>query len=167
MDDPVLVLNANFEPIHVCGIHRAIGLILAERASLVMNGRGEIRSVNAAFPRPSIIRLKEMVHKPRPSVKLTRREIFRRDGYTCQYCGKHTLDLTIDHVIPRHLGGPHIWTNVVAACSSCNHRKGGRSLDDSNMKLRHLPVEPPHSAYYIFSRHLKEYGEWEPYLVGW
>jgi 5-methylcytosine-specific restriction endonuclease McrA len=55
----------------------------------------------------------------------------------------------------------------VAACSSCNHRKGGRSLDDSNMKLRHMPTEPPRSAYYIFGRHLKDYIEWEPYLVGW
>jgi len=167
MDDPVLVLNANFEPIHVCGIRRAIGLIMAERASLVMNGRGEIKSVNAVFPRPSIIRLKQMVHRPRQSVKLSRREIFRRDSYTCQYCGKHTLDLTIDHVIPRHVGGPHTWENVVAACSSCNHRKGGRSLEDSNMKLRHVPAEPPRSAYYIFGRHLKDCIEWEPYLVGW
>ena len=167
MDNSVLVLNANFEPIHVCDLRRAIGLIIADRASLVMNGRGEIHTISHVFPRPSVIRLNMMVHRPRPTVKLSRREIFRRDNYTCQYCGKHTLELTIDHVIPRHLGGPHIWLNVVAACSACNHRKGGRSLIDANMRLHHNPAEPPNSAFYIFSRHLKEFVEWEPFLVGW
>lgn len=128
MAESVLVLNANFEPINVCNLQRAIGLILTNRATLVLNGRGEIRTVNRVFPRPSIIRLQHMVHRPRPKVKLTRREIFRRDNYTCQYCGRHTNDLTVDHVIPRHLGGQHTWTNVVTACAACNHRKGGRTL---------------------------------------
>jgi 5-methylcytosine-specific restriction endonuclease McrA len=167
MDESVLVLNANYEPIHVCNLRRAIGLVLADRASLVMNGRGEIRAVNAVFPRPSIIRLNNMVHRPHAFVKLTRREIFRRDGFVCQYCGKHTPDLTVDHVIPRHLGGTHVWENVVAACSACNHRKGGRPLHDANMRLLHQPKEPPASAYYIFGRHIKDFNEWEPYLIGW
>ncbi|HEY2982445.1 MAG TPA: HNH endonuclease, partial [Anaerolineales bacterium] len=55
-------------------------------------------------------------------------EVFRRDNYTCQYCGKRDGGLTVDHVRPRHLGGEHIWTNVVAACPPCNHRKGGRRV---------------------------------------
>lgn len=167
MPDCVLVLNANYEPINVCGLRRAIGLILAEKADLLVNGRGEIHSVHQVFPRPSIIRLQKMIHRPRPQVKLNRREIFRRDNCICQYCGKHTLDLTVDHVVPRHMGGEHTWINLVAACSSCNHRKGGRTLEESNMRLLHTVVEPPASAQYIFGRHLVEYQEWEPYLMGW
>ena len=167
MAETVLVLNANFEPINVCDMRRALGLILADKARLVLNGRGEICSVNRSFPRPSVIRLNLMVNRPRPSVKLTRREVFRRDGYTCQYCGKHTMDLTIDHVLPRHLGGPHAWTNVVAACSHCNHRKGGRTLEESGMHLYKIPKEPPASPIYIFGRHLPENSEWEQFLNGW
>lgn len=167
MADNVLVLNANFEPINVCDLRRAVGLILTDRASLVINGRGDIRTIQTVFPRPSIIRLQNMVHRPRPRVKLNRREIFRRDYFTCQYCGKRSLDLTVDHIIPRHLGGPHTWTNVVTACAVCNHRKGGRSLQEAGLQLLRQPVEPPASAVYIFGRHLKEYTEWEPFLQGW
>jgi 5-methylcytosine-specific restriction endonuclease McrA len=167
MSESVLVLNANFEPIHVCNLRRAVGLILAEKATLVVNGRGTIQTTNQSFPRPSIIRLEKMVHRPRPHVQLTRREVFRRDNFTCQYCGKHTLDLTIDHIKPRHLGGTQSWTNVVAACSSCNHRKGGRTIEEAHLTLLHAPKEPPSTAFYLFGRHIKEYSEWEPFLVGW
>ena len=167
MQAPVLVLNANFEPINVCDMRRAVGLLLAEKASLVVNGRGEIKTISSSFPRPSVIRLQKMVSRPRPQLKLTRREVFRRDNYTCQYCGKHTSDLTIDHVVPRHQGGRHIWNNVVAACPVCNHRKGGRLPDEANMRLMHQPAEPPMSANYVFGRHLSENAEWETFLSGW
>lgn len=163
----VLVLNANFEPIHVCNLRRAMGLIQAGRAALVMNGRGFVHTVQFDYPRPSVIRLRHLVHRPRPKVKFTRKEVLRRDNFTCQYCGTRTLDLTIDHIIPRHLGGQHIWHNVVAACAFCNHRKGGRNLHDANMRLLRKPGEPPSSAIYLFGRHLHESGEWEPYLIGW
>ena len=167
MEAPVLVLNANFEPINVCDTRRALGLLMTDKAILVLNGRGEVRSINRCLPRPSVIRLMRMVSRPRPQLKMTRREIFRRDAFTCQYCGKHTSDLTIDHVLPRHMGGRHIWNNVVAACPSCNHRKGGRTLDDTGMRLLHRPSEPPTSASYIFGRHLENNQEWEEYLSGW
>jgi len=165
--EAVLVLNANFEPINVCNMHRAIGMIVMEKAALVLNGRGEIRSVNTILPKPSIIRLQSMIHRPRPRTKLARKEVFRRDSLKCQYCGATATDLTIDHVIPRHLGGEHIWTNVVTACSLCNHRKGGRTLYQSGMHLLHPPQEPPSSAFYRFGRHLSENSEWEPFLNGW
>ncbi len=164
---PVLVLNANFEPINVCNTRRAIGLILNGKAMLVLNGRGEIKTVTRAYPRPSIIRLQRMIKRPRPRVKLTKREILRRDDYTCQYCGQRTSTLTIDHVIPRHLGGQHEWDNLVTACPSCNHRKGGRTLEQSQMRLLHRPAEPPTSARYMFARHLKENLEWIPFIEGW
>jgi 5-methylcytosine-specific restriction endonuclease McrA len=167
MSASVLVLNANYEPVNVCDMHRAIGLILTEKAALIMNGRGEIRTASSTYSIPSVIRLVRMVHRPRPHVKLTRREVFRRDSYTCQYCGKRALTLTVDHVVPRHLGGNHIWVNVVTACSACNHYKGGRTLAESNLRLLHMPKEPPSTAAYLFGRHLLENAEWEQYLAGW
>jgi 5-methylcytosine-specific restriction endonuclease McrA len=167
MHDLVLVLNANFEPINVCNMHRAVGLILAEKATLIANGRGWIHTVRNNFPKPSVIRLRMMIRRPRPHVRFSRREIFRRDHYTCQYCGKKTLDLTVDHVIPRHMGGPKTWANVVAACYACNHHKGGRTLAEANMHLLHAPAEPPRSAEYIFGHHLKENSDWEPFITGW
>jgi 5-methylcytosine-specific restriction endonuclease McrA len=167
MQEPVLVLNANFEPIHVCSTRRAIGLLFTGKADLVVNGRGHIRTISQLFPRPSVIRLEHQIHRPRPHVKLNSREEFRRDNYTCQYCGKRDGGLTIDHVIPRHLGGEHSWTNVVAACPSCNHHKGGHKVEESHMRLLHIPKEPPANAIYIFGRHLADNGEWEPYIKGW
>ena len=167
MHAPVLVLNANYEPINVCTTRRAISLILNEKANLVINGRGEIKTVSRAYPRPSIIRLVRMIKRPRPTVRLTKREILRRDNYTCQYCGARAPYLTIDHIIPRHLGGGHSWENLVAACPSCNHLKGGRTLDQTSMRLLRPPTRPPSSAQYLFARHLRQNAEWEPYIAGW
>lgn len=167
MNAPVLVLNANFEPINVCNTRRALGLVLSGKAAMVANGRGYIHTVNMMIPRPSVIRLEYMIHRPRLHVKLTRREVFRRDDYTCQYCGRRTPDLTVDHVLPRHLGGQHTWTNVVTACQACNHRKGGRELSEAHMTLLKIPQEPPVSAYYIFGKHLAENQAWEPFIIGW
>ncbi|HEY9076631.1 MAG TPA: HNH endonuclease [Anaerolineaceae bacterium] len=167
MQAPVLVLNANFEPVNVCDTRRAITLLVAEKAILVLNGRGVIHTPNRTIPIPSVIRLQRMIHRPRPRLKLTRREIFRRDNFVCQYCGKHTSDLTVDHVIPRHLGGQHKWTNVVASCPACNHRKGGRRLEEANMRLLRPPKEPPASIQYIFGRHMADISEWSPFLSGW
>ena len=167
MFEPVLVLNANFEPIHVCNTRRALGLILNNKASLVLDGRGEIKTVSQSFPRPSVIRLEKMIKRPRPTVRLTKREILRRDDFICQYCGQRVSYLTIDHVLPRHLGGTHTWNNLVAACPPCNHRKGGRTIDQAHMHLLRPPAEPPASASYLFARHLKENQEWLPFVEGW
>jgi 5-methylcytosine-specific restriction endonuclease McrA len=165
--DAVLVLNANFEPINVCNMHRAVGMMVVEKATLVLNGRGVIKTAVQSFPKPSIIRLQRMVHRPRLKTRLTRKEVFRRDGFICQYCGSSSRELTIDHINPRHLGGEHIWTNVVTACALCNHRKGGRTLAQSGMHLMQTPLEPPTSAHYIFGKHLTDNLDWEPYLTGW
>jgi 5-methylcytosine-specific restriction endonuclease McrA len=167
LPESVLVLNANFEPIHVCNTYRAIGLVLAGKANLVLNGRGEIRTVSRSYPKPSIIRLSRMVHRPRPTVRLTKREVLRRDDFTCQYCGQRSTFLTVDHVIPRHLGGSESWDNLVTACPLCNHRKGGRTLEQAGMHLLRVPSQPPASAMYLFARHLKENQEWLPFVEGW
>lgn len=167
MQAPVLVLNANFEPINVCNTRRAITLIIDGKADLILNGRGEIKTVRQVFPRPSIIRLEKMIRRPRPRVKLTKREVLRRDNYICQYCGQHSTSLTVDHVIPRHLGGEHTWLNLVAACPHCNHRKGGRTIEEAHMHLLHIPSPPPASATYLFARHLNDNQEWLPFVSGW
>jgi 5-methylcytosine-specific restriction endonuclease McrA len=163
----VLVLNANFEPLNVCTTRRAIGMMLDGKAALIANGRGTIRAVSTSFPLPSVIQLQHMVHRPRPHIKLTRHEIFRRDNYSCQYCGRKTPTLTIDHVIPRHLGGEHSWTNVVTACASCNHQKGGRRLTESTLRLLSNPREPVASSQYLFGPHLPENEAWVPFISGW
>ena len=167
MDALVLVLNANFEPINICNTRRAIGLVLGGKAALIANGRGVIQTITMNYPRPSVIRLEHMVQRPRPHIKLTRREVFRRDNYTCQYCGRKFSNLTIDHVLPRHLGGMHTWNNVVTACAGCNHHKGGRKLEEAHMTLLKIPREPPANVEYIFGRHLDDNKEWEPFIHGW
>lgn len=167
MIDSVLVLNANFEPIHVCNTRRALSLIYSQKAALILNGRGYIHTVSQTFPIPSIIRLEKMIHRPRPVVHLTRHEVFRRDHYTCQYCGKQGGDLTLDHVIPRNAGGQHNWTNLVTACISCNHRKAARTPEQAGMQLMHFPKQPPASVFYYFQKHLAENDSWVPFLDGW
>ena len=164
---PVLVLNANYEPLNVSSVRRAMGLLLHGKAELVLDGRGAIHTVGDSFPCPSIIRLGRMVRRPRPRVKLTKREIFRRDGHTCQYCGQRSHQLTIDHVVPRRYGGDHSWSNVVAACAPCNRRKGGRVPSKAHMRLRQNPVEPKPTAAYRFGSYTVVNSNWQPFIDGW
>ena len=167
MNEPVLVLNGNYEPINVCNTKRAMGLILAGKAKVLENGRGFIHTVSRTFERPSVIRLAYVVRRPRPRVRLCKREILRRDEYRCQYCGRQTSQLTIDHVAPRYRGGQHSWGNLVAACPHCNRRKGGRTLAEVRMKLLRRPFEPRPTAQYLFGRYLAGDGLWTRYLEGW
>ena len=164
---PVLILNVNFEPLHVSNIKRALGLLLSGKAELIMNGRGTISTSTAVFEIPSVIRLSYMIKRPRMRVNLTKREVLRRDNYTCQYCGRKTTQLTIDHIMPRHAGGRNEWRNLVAACPTCNRQKGGRTPEQANMHLRRPPFEPKPSAMYLFGHHLHKQSEWEPFLNGW
>jgi len=166
-DGAVLLLNQNYEPLNVCNLHRAMGMILGGRAEILENGRGVIRSQNCSWPIPSVIRLSYLVRRPLPRVHLCRREIFRRDNYTCQYCGRQTHNLTMDHLVPRHRGGEHTWENLVSACPVCNRRKGGKTLDQSGMHLLHAPVEPRPTGRYLFQPYLERYEEWDKFLRGW
>ena len=119
VDLPVLVLNQNYEPLNVCRVRRAVVLLYQGKAEMLENGVGLIHSANQSFPVPSVIRLPYLIKRPfRSEKKLTRLEVFQRDKYTCQYCGKQTRQLTLDHVIPRHRGGQHTWENVVSACTA-------------------------------------------------
>jgi 5-methylcytosine-specific restriction endonuclease McrA len=137
---------------------------LSGKAEIILDGRGYIQTPTTRVARPSIIRLGQQVRRPRPRLTLTRRAVFRRDNFTCQYCGVQSNHLTIDHVIPRHRRGPHAWENVVSACPSCNRKKGGKTVEEAHMKLHRPPVEPTSSPYSLFAHYLNEYQDWEPFL---
>lgn len=167
MKDSVLVLNANFQPINVCSTRRAIMLVYGNKASIIKNGRGYIYTIKNSYPKPSIIRLERMVVRPRLKVKFSRQEVFRRDNYTCQYCGKKNVDLTLDHIFPRKLGGKHTWTNVITACITCNRRKGCSTPEQADMHILRSPMYPPVSASYYFQNLIERYSDWEEFIIGW
>lgn len=149
---PVLVLNQNYEPLNVCNVRRAVVLLGRGKAELLINGRGEVRTPRLVFPAPSVIRLVYLVRRPVFQRRLSRREVFARDGYTCQYCGRERRELTLDHVIPRFRGGDHAWENVVTACIPCNHRKAGRTPKEAGMALLREPRAPRPNPYHLFQR---------------
>jgi 5-methylcytosine-specific restriction endonuclease McrA len=162
---PVLVLNQNYEPLNVCRVRRAVVLLQDGKAEMLENGVGFIHTMRLDFPVPSVIRLGYMIKRPHPQRKLTRLEIFHRDHFTCQYCGKQTSQLTLDHVIPRYRGGEHLWENVVSACIPCNRRKAGRTPSEAGMKLLCSPT-PPHGDrfFYIPYRYRQSQSQWQKYL---
>ncbi len=142
----VLVLNATYEPINVCTVRRAAILMLKQKAEMIDRSSGELRSEHRILPRPVVIRLRVYANVPRDSSKrkITRRAVFARDGWACQYCGKRSA-LTVDHVIPRSKGGSSSWENIVASCAPCNRRKGDRLPAQVNMHPRRPPRIPgPH-----------------------
>ena len=145
----VLVLNATYEPINVCTVRRAAVLLLKEKAELVERASWELRSEHTHMPRPVVIRLMSYVRVPRDAErrKITRRAVFARDGWSCQYCGSRS-SLTVDHVIPRSKGGPSTWDNIVASCAPCNRRKGDRLPAQANMHPKKTP-RPPHAHVFI------------------
>jgi len=160
----VLVLNQNYEPLNICRARRAIVLVYEGRAEMLEDGAGFIRSIDREIPLPSVIRLSYIIKRPRPKRRLTRLEIFNRDRYTCQYCGKKTQQLTLDHVIPRYRGGEQTWENVVSACIPCNRRKAGQTPKEAGMSLINCP-HPPHDRlpFYI-PLSLKTQVQWQKYL---
>lgn len=163
VDSAVLVLNQNYEPLNVCQARRAIILTLKGKAEVLERDSREIKSPSFCIPLPSVIRLVYLVKRPQPQPKLTRREVFIRDRYICQYCGQKTNELTLDHVIPRHLGGRHEWDNVVSACKACNYRKAGRIPREAGMKPIRQPSPPPPLRHYpIYS--LDGHPGWQKYL---
>ena len=154
MNGSVLVLNQNYEPLNVCNVRRALVLVIDGKAEVLEEHNATVSSPSRIFVAPCVIRLVYMIRRPRPRVKLTRREVFIRDNYTCQYCGRQAGDLTLDHIVPRSRGGAHTWENLVSACKTCNHRKGGKSLGEARMALKQPPIEPTPGVYYTIERRL-------------
>lgn len=164
LDASVLVLNGNYEPLNVTRVRRAILLLLRGKAEMIADGRGSLQSVSAIVPIPSVIRLSSYVRRPSAPRRLTRREVFARDGQLCQYCGRAGKDLTLDHIVPRHRGGQNTWDNVVAACVPCNHRKAGRTPVEAGMRLLREPGAPSPNPYYPFYRFLSTHQEWRRFV---
>ena len=163
----VLVLNQNYEPLNVCNVRRALILVLRGKAEVIESARSAFHTARATFVLPSVIRLVHMIKRPRPKVRLSRKEIFIRDGWRCVYCGRNTRDLTLDHVLPRHRGGPHTWENLVAACRACNHRKAGRTPQEARMAMLHEPAVPRVSIYHAVFQYLRSQEEWRKFVPGW
>jgi 5-methylcytosine-specific restriction endonuclease McrA len=161
----VLVLNASYEPLNVCTVRRAVVLILKEKAELIERGDRRLRSESCTFPRPVVIRLVSYVRVPRDSARrrITRRAVFARDSWTCQYCGT-TSHLTVDHVIPRSRGGPSSWDNIVTSCAPCNRRKGARTPADAGMQPRSKPKAPGPTVFIRVAAPVVP-DAWQPYLV--
>lgn len=160
----VLVLNQSYEALSVCTVKKALVLILLGKAESVSNdNRKMIKSILQEFPWPSVIRLKKYVNIPYKQVVLTRRNVLKRDGYKCTYCGRGDLPLTVDHIIPRAKGGLDTWENLVCACTKCNNKKGNRTPHEAEMKLLHKPFEPNHILF-IKNSVSKIDENWKPYL---
>ena len=145
----MLVLNATYEPINVCTVRRAVVLLLKEKAEVIERADWELHSASATMSRPVVIRLVTYVRIPRDTHrrKITRRAVFARDNWTCQYCGSRS-NLTVDHVIPRSKGGGSSWDNIVASCAPCNRRKGDALLRQVGMRLPSSRARraPPYSS---------------------
>ncbi len=155
VDANVLVLNLDYQPLNVCNVRRAVVLLDKQKAVVLEQNGHIVTSERRSIITPSVIRLAYHIKRPRPVLKMTRKEVLVRDDHTCQYCGRRGHDLTLDHVIPRHRGGLHVWENVVAACKGCNHKKGGRTLQESHLSLARHPFRPPSTPSYLFSSYIR------------
>ncbi|MFC1978467.1 HNH endonuclease [Chloroflexota bacterium] len=164
LSSAVLVLNQNYEPLNVCNVHRAVVLVWRGKAEILENGLGEIKSFSISLSIPSVIRLHHLIHRQWHRRKLTKYEIFIRDKYTCQYCGKQMRELTLDHVMPRHRGGGHTWDNVTSACKKCNQRKAGHTLEEVGMQLMKEPSQPRGGVYHIVYPYIDRRYEWKKYV---
>lgn len=162
LQEPTLILNKNWTPIGFATVKKAIQLMAKDRAQAilpddysiydfeswadlnVLEDEDCIKTVSLNIKVPEVIRLIDYGKMPKHRLKLSRRNLFKRDKNTCQYCGVKlsNQDATIDHVLPKSRGGKTTWKNCVIACVKCNNKKGNRKLDEVNMRLKKKPVEP-------------------------
>jgi 5-methylcytosine-specific restriction endonuclease McrA len=141
LQEPVLVLNATYEPINVTAVRRALVLILKGVATAEEDDGSFIHAARFAVRIPSVIRLLEFRRIPYQTRALSRKNLLLRDRYTCQFCGSAfpAHELTLDHVIPRSRGGHTDWDNLVACCHKCNNLKGDRLPEEAGLKLLRPP----------------------------
>jgi 5-methylcytosine-specific restriction endonuclease McrA len=188
----VLVLNKNYMAVHIIAAKRAFSMLFREIAEVVSvddgiysnydfeswreisqlkkdfepNGHDWVRTVDFHIAVPKIIRLLTYDRLPLNEVKFNRRNIFSRDKNHCQYCGGKfpSRELTLDHIIPKSLGGKANWNNIVCCCVDCNCKKGGRTPKQANMKLIRKPVKPKKNP--VIDVHLtrKRYRSWKQFL---
>ena len=164
LNKSVLVLNSSFQPLHVCHVKRAIVLVLGGKAEVLEYYENRfIRSVSSNYQMPCVVRLTVYINPGRRKVSLGRRNILRRDGFRCQYCGTTREPLTTDHIIPRSKGGPDSWENLVTACVKCNNKKANRTPDQAGMKMLSKPKSPSYFAYFQY-HYTKNTVKWKRYL---
>jgi 5-methylcytosine-specific restriction endonuclease McrA len=182
---PVLVLNKNFEPVHLTTARRAF-VLLYGGAAMALDESGEpydfdlwrvlpvrdsddgVPTVTGSVRVPRVLHLHRYDRTPRLQVRLTRRNLMVRDAHQCQYCGRRPAlrELNIDHVVPRSRGGTDSWENLVTSCKTCNLRKGWRTPDEANMRLARRPFRPRWTmTAQILLGTGSRYREWEPFLV--
>jgi 5-methylcytosine-specific restriction endonuclease McrA len=192
LDSSVLVLNKHYMAVHVVNARRAFGLLFKRIAEVISiqdeqyvsfdfeswrdlsalreNFPGDedevVQTVSFDIRVPMVIRLLFYDKLPRHDVRFNRRNIFARDGNRCQYCGRKfpTSELSLDHVIPRALGGGSTWVNLVCACTDCNARKGGRTPTAAGMHLKRKPVKPKRNPVFRLSIGQKKYASWRQFL---
>jgi len=192
LDCNVLVLNKHYMAVRIVRARRAFSLLFRELAEVVSfeegvysnynfhswcevsefkrnfepDGHDWVSTVNFYIAVPRIIRLLFYDHLPRNEVRFNRRNIFARDKNSCQYCGKRypTSELSLDHVIPKSMGGKSAWDNIVCACTKCNVKKGGRTPRQAGLKLIQKPVKPKRNP--LIHVHLghQRYQSWKQFL---
>jgi hypothetical protein len=188
----VLVLNKHYMAIRIIGAKRAFSLLFRELAEVVSleegkysnydfsgwcevsqfkrtfepDGHDWVSTINFHIAVPRIIRLLFYDRLPRNEVKFNRRNIFARDKNRCQYCGHRfpTSELSLDHIIPRSMGGKATWDNIVCACAECNVKKGGRTPKAARMKLIKKPVRPMHNPLVHIHLNHNRYRSWKQFL---
>ena len=157
-----LVLNSTYQPLCVVTTRRAVVLVLRSKATIVEAEAGFYCSEKLKIPIPSVVKLTHFVRVPyRARGSLSKRAIFLRDDFECQYCGATAEN--VDHITPRSRGGQHSWDNVVASCRPCNTRKENRSAAEVGLRLRRAP-RPPKEHLFLLMSAGKPHPAWEPYL---
>ena len=179
----VLVVNRHLQAVHITTARRAFVLLFTDVARALdeawvahdfprwstiepREGDPALGTSRGLMRIPRVIQLVTYDRMPRATVRLTRRNIFLRDGHTCQYCARRATprDLNLDHVMPRSRGGPMTWENVVCSCRVCNLRKGGRTPVEANMRLIRKPIRPRWSPILALAFSPTRPPEWEPFL---
>ncbi len=163
MNANVLVLNQDYQPLSICSVQRSMKLLFLEKAELLHDDPDkELRTPRDAYQYPSVIRLRSYIRIPYTKVVLSRRNIMRRDNFTCQYCSRKSK-LTIDHILPKSRGGADTWENLTTACEKCNVKKGSMTLKESKMDLLSKPYRPiPITFFRDYNGNVQDH--WKPYL---
>lgn len=161
----VLQLNKHNEPLRIISVRRALTMLTKGKAVV------EVPTSILIYPGvylPSVIRLVEYAKVPYRRQQVSRKNIFLRDGMRCMYCGtkkSDTVELELEHIVPRSRGGKNTWENLVAACTPCNRKKNDRTPEEAGMTLIHKPLPATvHTATHILQQIGAEIKEWEPYL---
>lgn len=178
--DKILVLNGDYSPISITTFKRAFKLAFKGKAEVINHEKYLSLNIDDdyyiqlldqcptllsdnGFKIPTVIRLLKRIKIPYKKVPLIRNNIYRRDNNCCVYCGSNRK-LTLDHVIPKSKGGPNTWTNLVTCCSSCNVKKGDKSLKEMGFKMKTKPYKPNHIQFINKAYGINIKDEWKQYL---